>query len=259
MADAPAVTTADPRPDVRSSETAPSAARTRRRRWPRRERWALAGLLTLAAVPVIAGSMRLTELAGGPEVTEANARFVTSPLPVAVHIVSATAYLVLGAFQLAPTYRRRHLRRHRLTGRVLAPAGVAAALSGMWMAFAYDIPSPSGMALAGVRGVAGAAMVASIVLGVRAVVRGDVGRHRAWMIRAYALGAAAGTQVVTNVPVAVLSPEPSELTLTTAMTAGWVVNAVVAEVVIRRGGQSRAHQSGGRVERPRHDRTRSAA
>ncbi|MDT0164165.1 DUF2306 domain-containing protein [Actinotalea sp. AC32] len=210
-----------------------------RRRWPRRERWALAGLLALAAVPVLAGAMRMTELAGGPELTEANARFVTSPVPVVVHVVSATAYLVVGAFQMAPTYRRRHLRRHRLTGRVLAPAGVATALSGLWMAFAYDIPGPSGAALAWVRGVVGVAMVAFLVFGVRDVVRGDVARHRAWMIRAYALAAGAGTQVLTNVPLAVLTPTPTEVQLTTAMTAGWVLNAVVAEVVIRRGGRRR--------------------
>lgn len=214
---------------------APPRRPARRARWPRRERWALAGLLTLAAVPVVAGSLRLVELGSGPVVTEANERFVASPLPVVVHIVSATVYLVLGAFQLAPTYRRRHLRRHRLTGRVLAPAGVAAALSGLWMAFAYAIPAPAGAALAGVRGVVGVAMVTFIVLGVRAVLRGDVPRHRAWMIRAYALAAGAGTQVLTGIPFVVVGVTPTEASWAAAMTAGWAVNAVVAEVVVRRG------------------------
>ncbi|GGC18385.1 DUF2306 domain-containing protein [Cellulomonas carbonis] len=231
-----------PVPPRRGAQRVISRSPRPRRRWPRRERWALAGLLTLAAVPVLAGAMRMTELAGGPEITEANARFVTSPVPVVVHVVSATTYLVLGAFQMAPTYRRRHLRRHRLTGRVLAPAGVLTALSGLWMAFAYDIPAPSGAALAWVRAVVGVTMVAFLVLGVRDVVRGDVARHRAWMIRAYALAAGAGTQVLTNIPLAVLTPTPTEAQLTTAMTAGWVLNAAVAEVVIRRGGRRR-HRS----------------
>ena len=40
-------------------------------------------------------------------------------------------------------------------------------------------------------------MILCLVLGLRAILRRDVPTHRAWMIRAYALGLGAGTQVVT--------------------------------------------------------------
>ncbi len=49
-------------------------------------------LIALCAIPLAAGAFRLTELAGGTEVTPANARFFASPLPVALHIVSAGLY-----------------------------------------------------------------------------------------------------------------------------------------------------------------------
>ena len=41
-------------------------------------------------------------------------------------------------------------------------------------------------------------MAASIVLGFTAIRRRDIAAHRAWMIRAYALGLGAGTQVFTQ-------------------------------------------------------------
>lgn len=215
-----------------------------RNRWPRRERWTLTGLLVLTAVPVIAGGARLGELASDPAVTEANARFVTMPVPVVVHIVTATVFSILGALQLMPAYRRNHLRRHRLTGRVVAPAGVLAALTGLWMTLGYDLPSADDGPLTAVRLVAGTAMAAALVLGVVSAVRRRIPQHRAWMIRGYALGLAAGTQVFTSLPLLATGATPTDLTRTVSMTAGWVLNAVVAEIVIHRGARPR--------KRPRH-------
>src|SRR5436190_785855 len=91
-------------------------------------------LIVLSLVPVIAGSARLTELASSPEVTPDNARFIASPIPVVVHIVSVTLYSLLGALQFAPSFRRRKTKWHRMIGKwVLVPCGIAAALSGLWM------------------------------------------------------------------------------------------------------------------------------
>jgi hypothetical protein len=44
-------------------------------------------------------------LSGSAEITLANARFFASPLPVVVHIVSASVYAILGAFQFASGFR----------------------------------------------------------------------------------------------------------------------------------------------------------
>ena len=41
-------------------------------------------------------------------------------------------------------------------------------------------------------------MAAAIVLGFTAIRRRDIAAHRAWMIRAYALGLGAGTQAFTE-------------------------------------------------------------
>ena len=191
-------------------------------------------LILLSLVPSVAGGVRVTELARGAEITAANARFFALPLPVVLHIVGATTFCVLGAFQFSPGFRRGHRAWHRRSGRVLVPAGIVAALTGIWMALGYPRPPGDGVLLTPLRLVFGTAMAAAIVLGFLAVRRRDFAAHRAWMIRGYAIGLGAGTQVFTHLPWAVAGVVPGELTRVGLMAAGWVVNVVFAEWVIRR-------------------------
>ena len=65
-----------------------------------------AGLIALGIVPAAFGAVRLAELAGGAEITPENARFFAAPLPVVLHILSASVYVILGAFQFSPGIRR---------------------------------------------------------------------------------------------------------------------------------------------------------
>ncbi len=106
-------------------------------------RWLVpAALIFLSLVPIIAGAVRLTDLTGG-QITPDNARFFDSPVPVLIHIPTVTVYLVLGAFQFVPSLRRGKRGRaswHKIAGRILAPTGLLAALSGLWMAVFYDLP-----------------------------------------------------------------------------------------------------------------------
>ena len=211
----------------------------------RRPQWPVpAGLILLSLIPVIAGAARLTELTGGAVVTAQNARFFASPVPVVTHILSVTTYSLLGAFQFLPALRGRR-GWHRVAGRILAPAGLLAALSGLWMTLFYPLPPGDGPALFVLRLVFGSAMAASIVLGVAAIVRRDFVRHGAWMTRGYAIGVAAGTQALTGLPWILLVGPPDEPTRAVLLGAAWVINVGVAEYVIRR----RARRSV-RVPRP---------
>ena len=86
-------------------------------------------LVVLGLIPVISGSLRLIEAAGGPQLMPINPRIEASPAPLVVHVLAV-----------------------------------------------------------------GSTMAAAIVLGFTAIRRRDIAAHRAWMIRAYALGLGAGTQ-----------------------------------------------------------------
>jgi len=190
------------------------------------------GLILLSLIPVLAGAFRLTELTGAATITPDNERFFTSPIPVVTHIVSVTVYSLLGAFQFVPSLRGRR-GWHRIAGRILVPAGLLAALSGLWMTVSYSLPASDGDALVVIRLVFGWAMVASIALGIVAITRRDFVAHGAWMTRGYALGTAAGTQsLIMIVPSILGTLDP--VTKAALMAASWVINLAVAEYVIRR-------------------------
>jgi hypothetical protein len=150
-------------------------------------------LVVLSLVPVISGSLRLIEVAGGPQLLPTNPRIDASPAPVVVHVLAAALYAFLGAFQFSARLRRRRPGWHRKSGRILVGAGLLVAGSGLWMTLFYA-GAPGGDLLWGIRLVVGSAMAAFIVLGFTAIRRRE----------AVSLG------------------------------SGWVINAVVAEWVIRR-------------------------
>lgn len=200
-----------------------------------RDGWPVAaGLLALCVIPVAAGIARLVSLASGGPVTLSNARFFAHPLPVQIHIVGGSLFLVFGALQFWPGFARRFARWHRFAGKVLAPAALAAGLSGLWMNQFYPYGPNDGLLLYFFRLVFGAGMVVAMALGVAAIMRRDVVRHRAWMLRAYAIGLGAGTQAVTQLPWILLMGPPSELPRACMMAAAWALNLAVAEWIIRR-------------------------
>ncbi|HEY0604099.1 MAG TPA: DUF2306 domain-containing protein [Herpetosiphonaceae bacterium] len=195
--------------------------------------WLVVGLLVLSIVPLTAGVFRLSQLASGADITPANARFFASPLPVVLHIVSAAVYAIVGAFQFPTGSRRRWLGWHRAAGWLLVPAGLLVGLSGLWMTLFYPWPTGDGALLYVFRLLLGSAMVASIILGVTTIQRGDVRRHRAWMTRGYALGLGAGTQVLTLAAGEIIAGPPSEFSRALLMGAAWLINLAVAEWAIR--------------------------
>jgi len=210
---------------------APVAPRTRR---PSRAGWLVpAGLILLTLIPILAGAACVAELTGSPVVTEANVRFVSSPIPVLVHIVSATLFSLLGAFQFVPGLRRR-TRWHRFAGRALVPAGAAVALSGIAMVLLSEHAPGDGIGVSVLRLVFGTLMLASLALGVRAILRRDFRAHGAWMTRAYAIAVAAGTQAILLIPQSIIFGKDEETSRAVAMGAAWVLNLAIAELVIRR-------------------------
>ena len=191
-------------------------------------------LIALCAIPLVFGAVRLVTLAVGAEITPENARFFAAPLPVVLHIVAAAAYIVLGAFQFVPSIRRRKPGWHRRVGRLLVGSGLAAALSGLWMTQFYQLPDHDGALLYSFRLLFGSLMALSIVLGLVAIRRREIARHRAWMMRGYALGLGAGTQVLTLLVGEIVLGPPGEVARGLLMGAGWAINLALAEWIIRR-------------------------
>ena len=196
--------------------------------------WLISGLIILSLIPLIFGALRLNELASGAEITPDNARFFASPLPVILHIVGASLYAILGAFQFVSRLWRRGTGWHRIVGRLLIPCGLIVGLSGLWMTLFYPRPDGASNLLFVLRLLFGSGMVLSIILGFTAIRRGDVIHHRAWMTRGYAIGLGAGTQVLTGMVGELIAGPQSELGNALLMGAGWAINLAVAEWSIRK-------------------------
>ena len=200
-------------------------------------RWVPFALIALGAIPVVAGTLRLSELAGGPPVLPFNPRIAASPLPAVIHVASAIPYLLLGAFQFSSALRRRWPGWHLRAGQVLLVLGLAVALSALWMTLVYPQEAGTGVLHYVFRLMFGSAMAACLVLGMVTVQRRDFAGHRAWMIRAYALAAGAGTQVFTQGVTESLFQDTA-LSRGLALGAGWVINLTVAEYIIARSTRS---------------------
>ena len=199
--------------------------------------WAtLVGLLILSLVPCLGGVLRLLELSHfiQLEFLPDNPRIASAPLPVVIHLSASIPYCVLGAFQFLASFRKAYPKWHRMSGGLLAVSGIVSAASGLWMTFSYSFPEElQGHLLFIVRIVVGLAMMLFLFLACYAVYRKHFSQHRAFMIRAYALGQGAGTQFLISIPWLATVGEPSGFPRDVLMTVAWLMNIAVAEWVIR--------------------------
>jgi Predicted membrane protein (DUF2306) len=102
------------------------------------------------------------------------------------------------------------------------------------LTWVYPYAPGDGFLLYAIRQVVGWAMFLSIVLGLVAIRRRNFAEHRAWMIRGYAIGQGAGTQVVTGLIWALLFGNQEGTTRALVLGASWLINISVGEWVIRR-------------------------
>jgi cytochrome bd-type quinol oxidase subunit 2 len=227
--------------------TSPLTERPARQRPGARSGWRLAvGLILLSAIPLTAGVLRLVQLAGGPELFPADPRFNVFPVALLVHIVGSAVFAFVGALQFVRRFRRRPSSWHRRAGRVLVVAGLLVVASALWLTLFYDPQPGSGRILFFFRLVVAPAMATCLVLGFTAIRRRDIVAHRAWMIRAYALGLGAGTQIFTEgFGQAIFGEHVVAGDLEKA--AAWILNLAVAEWAIRRGATQRPRRTAAAV------------
>jgi uncharacterized membrane protein len=205
---------------------------------PARSKWLIPILLILLSfIPILAGSIRLIDLSKDSQINADNTRFFTAPLPIVLHIISFTIYCILGAFQFASSFRSHKPNWHRAAGWILIPCGLCTAITGLWMTQFYPTKhyppvNFDGSVLYAMRLLVGFAMALFIVLGLAAILRRDIPNHRVWMMRSYALGLGAGTQVFTHIPMFLFTSIQGELARTICMGAGWAINFAVAEWLI---------------------------
>lgn len=146
-----------------------------------------------------------------------------------VHIVTASAALVLVPWQLWPALRARVPRLHRWTGRTYVLAAMLGGASG----FAAAIGTTYGPAAAGGFGVLGLLWTWTTVAAYRAARRRDLIAHRRWAIRSFALAFAAVTLRL-YLPLSGILGVPFEVAYPVVAWLCWIPNLWLAERALRR-------------------------
>ena len=193
-------------------------------------------LLFLTSIPIVFAGLRLVQLPLGT-LPEDSLRVAVAPASFWLHAAAGVSFGLIGPLQFARVLRRRFGGLHRLLGRVFVVAGVGLGLSGLSLLVQVDsIATPL---LDIVRALAGGALVIMLVQGIAAARHRDTARHRAFMIRAYAIGMGSGTVAFVMLPIYLVTGEPvTGLWSDLVFVGSWGANLLVAEWVIARGRQS---------------------
>ena len=167
------------------------------------------------------------------ELDRFDGRYARHPIAAMLHVVPGALFLAGVTLQFSSRLRRRHIRIHRWSGRVL----IAAAVIGTVPAFYFGVFDPyGGLAESIPVGLFGTMFLLSLATAFVAIRKHEVARHREWMIRAFAL--ALGISIVRLVSVA------ADLALTPAgirqpvlfvlsIWVGWAMAVAGAEWWIR--------------------------
>ena len=100
------------------------------------------------------------------------------------------------------------------------------------MTLTYAWANADGEAVYAARLILGSGMAAALIFGLTTVLQGNIPAHKAWMLRAYAIGMGAGTQVFTHLPWFLLVGQPTEGPRAVLMIGAWVINLAVVETLI---------------------------
>lgn len=188
-------------------------------------------LLILALVPVGSALYRLVDVALWPA-TDDSLRFHLAPIVTVLHAGGGALFLTLGPLQLIPALRRRLW--HKVAGRVVLVAGLAAALSGIVMTLTFPADPANGPLLQGLRLAFGAAWAGWLVLAFLAIRAGDVPSHRAQMARALAVAFGGATTAPLLGLWLLAGGEYTPTTSALIQGAAWVLNLAIVELALLR-------------------------
>jgi uncharacterized membrane protein len=188
-------------------------------------------LVVSTAIPVLVALVRVVQIPSGTY-PEDSARLAVAPVAWFAHVLAATAFGLTGPLQFIRALRHRFGALHCLTGRIFVVSGAMLGLSGLVLLVQVASVRLPLAELA--RGVLGLALLIALALAMAAIRNGDVPCHRAWMIRAYAIGMGTGAVALTFIPISMITgQEPTGLVSDTLFIGSWLLTIAFAEVVIR--------------------------
>ena len=156
-------------------------------------------------------------------------KFNAHPVASLLHVLPAVAFLILVPIQFSARIRDAHPRYHRWAGRVLLATAAVIGASGIY--FGVFVPT-HGAAEAYTIAVFGTFFFYAGSRALLAIRRGDVARHREWIIRTFAAALGISTVRLVAFPLAIFMDD-LKVALVVSFWTGWVLTLGVAEVWIR--------------------------
>ncbi len=168
------------------------------------------------------------------EMSEFDATFGRHPLVARLHTIGGAVFLLFAPLQFAGPLRRRFVRMHRWSGRLLLGIGFLGAISGLYFGLLMPFTGRQESVVVTLAGGMFLFAVGSAFLAIRS---GDVGLHREWMIRMFAVAIGISSiRVVGAILDPALTPagySPRQI-LGLSLWIGWLLTVAAAEIWIRR-------------------------
>lgn len=199
-------------------------------------------LLVATFIPIAAAMLPLYQIPTGT-LPQESIRFAAVPITLFGHALGGVLFGLLGPLQFAGVLKNRFGRLHRITGRIFVASGLLLGLSSLRLL--AEFPEASTWVLVSARLTAGLGMSLALIWSLIAIRQGHVARHRAWMIRAYAVGMGSATISFIMLPIFLITGKAVQgYGADMLFVASWGINIAIAEWVIRRG---KARHTGGRL------------
>ncbi len=184
-------------------------------------------LLLLGMISIILGVVQLESINNNT----AGAAYLTTPLPVVIHIVCGIIFNLLSPFQFVSSVRERFPLFHRYSGRVLALCAISVALTALWMNQFY--PSYGGaLKYSGIVAY-NIVLLGAIWLAIKYIRNKNIKEHKLWMMRAMAAALGPATQRLIILPVFMIFGEEvlTEWFIGLLIWSGLIINLVFVEYI----------------------------
>lgn len=190
-------------------------------------------LLFFTMIPITFAALRMLQLPTGTLPQDA-IKFVAVPWSLFLHALGGFLFGAIGPLQFAGALKRRFGKLHRWSGRIFIIAGVSLGLSSLYLLATF--PDATTWVVVSARAAGGLGLILVLILALHAIAKGRVEVHRAWMIRAYAIGMGSATLAAfIQLPIFLITGEPLEgYAADVLFVAAWAINLAIAEWVIRR-------------------------
>jgi uncharacterized membrane protein len=154
--------------------------------------------------------------------------FIHRLIPLSLHALGGAIALMTGPLQFLPRFRESNWNRHRLLGWIYCGAVLLGWCASVWIA----PHAQTGWIAAWGFLTLGAAWMVTTGLAVRFILRGDAIQHRRWMIRSYALTAAAITLRI-YLPLVFVFRWPLAIGYPAIAWLCWIPNVIAVELYLR--------------------------